>query len=236
MSAPAQPFQYDKTYFDRHLSSPAYRRFILRRNRFIRDEVGRYVSRGRMIDLGFGDDNLVRFFRDGFEVYGSDIAEHSLVLLPQDYDREHFKIVNLDREEIPFDVKFDAVCAINTVEHLAEPETVLRRIHNVLNDHGVFALYLPTRSNWLSRIQYHFLYDAREHIYRPSVPELEALLERTGFVRRGRFAATFLPLRLGGRWFLESVNLYFGVWQKSAPAAEQRTESKEQSSKILFGL
>jgi SAM-dependent methyltransferase len=216
MPEPAQPFNYDKAYFDRHYSSPAYRRFIMGRNRFIRDEVGRYVSGGRMIDLGFGDDNLVRFFRDRFEVYGTDIAEHALVLLPQDYDREHFKVANLDRQAIPFDVKFDAVCAVNTVEHLAEPEAVLRKVYNALNDNGVFALYLPTRGNWLSRVQYRFFYDVPEHIYRPSVPELEALLERTGFLRRARFAATFLPLRLGGRWFLESVNLYFGVWQKSA--------------------
>lgn len=236
MSAPARPFQYDKTYFDRHYSSPAYRRFILGRNRFIRDEVGRYVSSGRMIDLGFGDDNLVQFFRDRFEPHGTDIAEHALRLLPRDYDREHFKVADLDRDEIPFAGKFDAVCAVNTVEHLAEPEAVLRKVYNALNDNGVFALYLPTRSNWLSRIQYHFFYDVPEHIYRPSVPELEALLERTGFVRRGRFAATFLPLRLGGRRFLESVNLYFGVWQKAAPAAEQRAESKERSSKTLSGL
>jgi len=214
--SPPQTFQYDKAYFDKHYSSRAYIRFIAGRNRFIRDEVGRHVPGGRMIDLGFGDDNLVRFFRDRFEVYGTDIAEHALVLLPQDYDRAHFKVANLDEQDIPFGVKFDAVCAVNTVEHLAEPEAVLRRVYDALNDNGVFALYLPTESNWLSRVQYRWFYDVTEHIYRPSVPELEALLERTGFVRRAHFAATFLPLRLTGRWFLKSVNLYFGIWQKPA--------------------
>ena len=177
-------------------------------------------SRGR-VRLGIGDDAAV--LKDGTVVTSDAYA-----------DGVHFDFSYMSLRQVGERCACGAISDV--VAMAAEPEAVLRKVHAALNDNGVFALYLPTRSNWLSRVQYHFFYDVSEHIYRPSIAELEALLERTGFIRRARFAATFLPLRLGGRWFLESVNLYFGVWQKATPAAEQRAESKAQRCSPVFAL
>jgi SAM-dependent methyltransferase len=205
---------YDEEYFRKHYSSVFYRRFISLRNRFIKREIRRWVSSGKFLEVGFGDDNLIRFFKDEFEVFGIDISTFAVNKIKKKYKRENFKACDVSMEIIPFPYKFDVICSVNTIEHLKNPIFALSSIFGSLREGGVFGIYLPTRSNILSKIQYGFLYDVEEHIFRPSLKLLRQILREIGFYRLGEYAASFFPFKISCDFVLNSFNLYFGVWGK----------------------
>lgn len=207
-------FQYDEAYFDNHYSSSLYRRYVTVRNRFIHDEVTKYASSGRFLEIGFGDDNLIQFFDDDFDVFGIDVSNVAVESVTGKYDPRRFANCDVAREPIPFDGNFDVICTVNTVEHLADPEFALQNIAGSLRERGVLAVYLPTESNVLSRTLYKFRYDVEEHIFRPSVASLKCLLRGVGLDEREAYAAGLIPLKISHEWILESLNLYLGIWQK----------------------
>lgn len=207
-------FQYDEDYFNDHYSSPLYRRFIGIRNRFIHREVTKYVSSGRFLEVGFGDDNLIKFFDDDFDVFGVDVADVALESMRDKYDAGRFVKCDVAEESLPFDGQFDVICTVNTVEHLSDPQFALQNIAGSLGEGGILAIYLPTESNTLSRLQYKLRYDVEEHIYRPSVASLRRLLSAAGLDKREEYAAGLIPFKVSRGFVLNSLNLYLGIWQK----------------------
>ncbi|MBU0975378.1 MAG: class I SAM-dependent methyltransferase [Patescibacteria group bacterium] len=214
LRASKQRFEYDKKYFDKHYSTSFYRSYVSMRNSVIHKEVSKNIETGRLLEVGFGDDNLLRFFKDDFEVYGIDIAEYALESLPKSYNLEHFTVLDVSKDEIPFSVKFDVIVMVNTLEHLDDPEFAIKNVYKVLNDGGIMVQYLPTQSNAFSKLQYRKFYDVEEHIYRPSVSDLQSLFQEAGFERVRELCANFFPIRIPLRPIIESFNLYFGIWRK----------------------
>lgn len=208
-------FQYDETYFDDHYSSPLYRWYIRIRNRFIKRELTQHVTGGTLLEIGFGDDNLLKFFDGDFDVFGLDVSAFAVDQITDRYPEEHFAVGDIAAEPIPFERSFDVICAINTIEHLTAPKAGLIHMVEALKPAGIAVLYLPTRSNSLSALQYKFLYDVEEHVYRPSVPVLQNMLRGLGLRALDEYAASFIPVKLSSQLMLESFNLYCGFWQKS---------------------
>ena len=131
-----------------------YRNF---RNKFIKREITKYIPQGKLLEIGFGDDNLIKFFHKEFDVFGIETSHSSVKEIRERYNPNHFKICDISRDTIPFNVKFDVICAINVFEHMQDPKFALRNIFNALKKEGIFTLYLPTRSNLLSKFQYKIL-------------------------------------------------------------------------------
>lgn len=207
-------FDYDQKYFERHYSGWIYRRYLDLRNRFIKHQVVKSISSGRFLEIGFGNDNLIKFFKDDFEVYGVDVSEFAVRKIQKQYPAERFKTADVGKEKLPFDKKFHVVCAINTIEHLANPRFALKNIYDLLNRGGALVLYLPTQSNIFSRFQYAIFYDVDEHLFRPSIRELRELLSGRGFYLSKEYTASLIPFKISRQLILESFNLYFGLWRK----------------------
>jgi len=208
---------YTVQYFREHYGSRLYQLYLRMRNACIYRAVRAYKPSGRLLEIGFGNGNLIRTFARRFECYGVDVSPAALQALREEMglvDWERFQLCDVEREPIPFDVAFDVVCALNVVEHFFDPRLVLERVHRTLAPGGVFALYLPTRSNRLSRWLYRRLYDVEEHVYRPSVSEVRALLRAVGFRPCRELAAHLFPLFVSLESVMEATNLYFGIWQK----------------------
>lgn len=208
-------FDYDRAYFEQHYASPFYRWYVGLRNRFIKERVAQYVSAGGFLEIGFGDDNLIRLFADTFDIYGVDISPYAANQVNGSYPDSHFAVCDISAGAIPFAIQFDVICAINVVEHLPAPDAGLQHIYDALAPGGVFVAYLPTESNALSQLQYTLFYDVEEHIYRPTVPELQDKLHGLGLRRLEEYAASFIPITIRGQTALETFNLYCGFWQKA---------------------
>jgi len=207
-------FNYDEKYFEQHFASPFYRRYLALRNKFIHNEITKLVPTGKFLEIGFGDDNLIKLFKNKFDVFGLDISEFAVKDITRRYDPSHFKTCDISKGRIPFKNKFSVICAINTVEHLSDPEFGLKNICNALLPGGIFLVYMPTASTALSRLQYRLLYDVEEHIYRPSIQSLKNTLTRIGFRLAQEYAGSVVPFKISNKPILESLNLYLGLWKK----------------------
>lgn len=209
-------FQYDEDYFNKIYSTGFYRKYIeIVRNRFIKRQVEQYHKSGNFLEIGFGDDNLLQFFRNNFNIFGADISDFAITNNIKLYNKpENFKLCDISQEKIPFRQKFDVICAINTVEHLANPKFAIQNICNSLKPCGILVIQLPIQSNLFSRIQYRIFYDVPEHIFRPSVKTLTELFSEIGFKKLEQYIPTFLPLKIGNQFLIESFSLYFAILKK----------------------
>ncbi len=207
-------FPYDEGYFTKLYAKRFYRWYLGVRNKFIRDIVTHYVPSGRFLEIGFGDDNLCKHFLDSFDVHGVDISEFAVSQIRRSYEPGRFQVCDVCKEDIPFSGGFDVICAVNTVEHFADPAAALANVSRSLKTGGIFVAYLPTASNLVSRLQYRLFYDVREHVFRPSVASLNNLLSSLGLYKMEEYIASFLPARVTNRWVINSFNLYLGVWGK----------------------
>lgn len=213
-------FVYDKNYFKEHFGLKNsihgffYKKYIEMRNKVIKKEVLKLANSGKFLDVGFGNNNLIRHFKNNFEVFGIDISEYAVKEIQKKYKKENFKVCDITKEEIPFKEKFDVISAINTIEHLENINNVFKKIHDALSKDGLFLVYLPTRSNFLSKLGYKILYDVKEHIFRPSNKEVKEMLKGAGFKLIKEFAASLFPLKIKNKLIINSSCLYFGIFLK----------------------
>jgi SAM-dependent methyltransferase len=182
---------YDARYFARVYGGssnghgPAQTVLDRVRDARISDVMRRYAPAGQgrpaLLDVGCGYGWLLDRLEDSFDLYALDVSPHALA---RARDRVRDAAVTLaDVEEgIPFSRRFDAVLAVNVLEHLRDPAAAVTAIHDALVPGGVVVVHLPTINNAVSRIIYGMTY-ARDHthVYRPSAQDVRVLFASLGF-------------------------------------------------------
>jgi 2-polyprenyl-3-methyl-5-hydroxy-6-metoxy-1,4-benzoquinol methylase len=110
---------------------------------------------GKVLDIGCADGVFSKVILDGTgcnELIGIDVLESSV-----DWANNHWKVERMkfqvgDAHNLEFDDDyFDAVFAMESLEHILEPKKVLQEIKRVLKPNGYVILLVPT-DNLLFRI------------------------------------------------------------------------------------
>jgi SAM-dependent methyltransferase len=100
---------------------------------------------GRVLDVGCGAGSVakaVKHERPDLEVFGCDLSESALALALAEPQGVHFRQATAER--LPFgDGEFDLVWIFDVLEHVEEPEQVLREVARVLKPGGRFHIVLP---------------------------------------------------------------------------------------------
>lgn len=102
----------------------------------VREFVGP-VDRQRVLDLGCGVGYIAALLADlGARIVACDFAD-SMVRRTASRYGSRFPVVRCSAEELPFrEERFDLVLAFDVIEHLYEPERMLRCVRRVLNPTG----------------------------------------------------------------------------------------------------
>jgi 2-polyprenyl-3-methyl-5-hydroxy-6-metoxy-1,4-benzoquinol methylase len=116
-------------------------------------EVGKLIepAKGKLLDIGCADGMFTKVILDksgANEVIGVDILEKSV-----NWANNHWKnvgnmhFIKSDAHDLPFkNLTFDAVFALEVLEHVYEPIKVLQEIKRVLKDGGYAVFLVPTES------------------------------------------------------------------------------------------
>lgn len=105
-----------------------------------------------VLDAGCGDGRLAALVKDfsGAEAYGVDISKKG-VAIARSFGIKA-KVADISKK-IPFeDNFFDLVICTETIEHVADPDTLLKEIYRVLSPTGTLLLTTPNLSSWTNRI------------------------------------------------------------------------------------
>ena len=183
----------------------------------------------KLLDIGAGSGGL-SFWKDWSFPQRTDIRMYAIDLVKGEYfDRyEDFQIINLDHEDMKFsNNEFDAVIMSHVIEHLTNPDHVLREIYRVLKPGAKAYFELPTPETISFPRQKEFMeqginvttvnfFDDLTHIRTYTMDQLQSLMKDHKFtiLESGIIQNNFLEHEL----FTYGVNMNdqpltsYGVW------------------------
>lgn len=158
-------------------------RFFIERLRL--REINSFVKKSQfsLLDLGCGDGLLLELAtKNGIDALGVD--KHPPFYL---------KAVSSPIESLKLDKKFDVVTIFHVLEHVNNPENVLRKIKTFLKKDGVLVIEIPLVGNLTERFlqKGYFAYHDKTHVQFFTKKEIFKLLDKTGFVIKKRGATLF---------------------------------------------
>ncbi len=166
-------------------------------------------EKGRLLDVGAATGYFMSLAAArGWDVYGIEISEFAAA-------QGRAKGLNVQAgtlDTIQFDEKFFSVVTYwDTIEHVRDPQSEMKKIFRVLAPDGLFACNTPDAGSVIAKIarsRWHLL-TAPEHLNLFNIKNLRAMLKENGFglVRFGKlgknftlqYIGQFITNTLGGR-------------------------------------
>jgi SAM-dependent methyltransferase len=146
-----------------------------------------------VLDLGCGVGYGTAFLAEAAQrVVGVDVDEATVDYARKRYARANAEFVVADATAVPFDdASFDAVCSFETIEHVADPQALVREAARILRPSGAFLVSTPRaeRTTQAPQNPHHRIEYARadfERVLRASFDEVEVHGERRLLTRRYR--------------------------------------------------
>jgi SAM-dependent methyltransferase len=106
-------------------------------------------SRGRVLEVGCGAGRFLRAIhlqRPELELVGADVSRHALELLSEASPEIETRLA--EGASLPAaEGEFDAVLAMDVLEHVTDPDHTLAEIHRVLAPGGFFHLHVPCEAD-----------------------------------------------------------------------------------------
>ena len=176
---------YDETYFTElcggadYLADEASRRVEAgKRVRWVK----RHGGRGRLLEVGAGTGHFLAAARDaGFDAVGVEPAEVAARIAIDELGVD-VRVGFLEDVDLP-EQSFDTVCAWHVVEHIRDPLSQLRRMHDALRPGGGLFLEVPNAGGVDARremLDWPPL-ELSHHVAQYGPESLRRLLERAGF-------------------------------------------------------
>jgi SAM-dependent methyltransferase len=186
---------YDRRYYEELRPADGLARLVDdARDALVARIVGR-GAQGSVLDVGCGRGDLLARM-DGFDRSGIEISEDGLTLA-----RARLPDATLAAGDIqdgsPLPGPFDAVTAINVLEHLDRPQDGIAALAAVQRAGALLVVHLPVIGTATQRRIYAGGYDSDPtHVWRPSGPGARATIEAAGYRHVRSAYAPFVPMGL----------------------------------------
>jgi SAM-dependent methyltransferase len=153
--------------------------------------------RGETLDIGCG---VGKFLRHRPGTLGVDVNP----AIVEFCRAQGLPVTLMEPDRLPFEnARFDALVLDNVLEHIVDPQPLLKEMHRVLKPRGRVVVGVPGRKGYAHDPDHKRFYDERD---------LRATVERAGFRTLKVF---YVPVRL--QWLDERLWIYacFGVFERA---------------------
>jgi SAM-dependent methyltransferase len=165
----------DPALYEQHYRLEDTHWWFLGRRRLVLNELTRYAGTraGRILDLGCGTGGMLPHLTTLGDALGLDSADEAALACR----RRGVPFVKGWGSQLPFrDAAFDAVTALDVIEHVPDDAGLLREIRRVLRPGGLLLVTVPAYQFLWSQ---HDVFNHHQRRYRRS--QLGRLLRRTGY-------------------------------------------------------
>jgi ubiquinone/menaquinone biosynthesis C-methylase UbiE len=144
--------------------------------------ITRLRQRGRILDVGCGDGSfLLQFKKRNWETFGVEISETSCSMASAKVGRNIF---NSELADCHFPNEyFDMITFNHVLEHIREPNEVLKEAHRILRKDGFVRISVPNiaSAQFIASEKFWLHLDLPRHVYHYSPKTLELILSKNGF-------------------------------------------------------
>lgn len=201
--------------------------------------IPRYVSDGKVLDIGCGNGRYLSFVKElgNYEIHGIEMpgrsAERAAAIPGM-----NLKIGALEPGDYAPDT-FGAVTLFHVFEHLTEPKETLEMIHGILKKDGILIISFPNIGSWQSRMfKGKWLHlDPPRHIFFFRTPDFKKAMKELGFglIREKHFHIEYNPFGMS-QSLLNSVLKKREVLYESLKGNTAYVSSYSRSSLQMQGL
>ena len=142
--------------------------------------VKKFVDFGRILDIGCSTGTLLSLFKkDGWEVWGIEPSQSATIAEKRGII---VKKTTFEKVDLPQNY-FDVVILNHTLEHLANPLEVVKKVKAVLKNGGLILIDVPNFGGFSARIlrsRWPYLVPD-EHTYQFTQDSLKKILKKAGF-------------------------------------------------------
>lgn len=105
----------------------------------------------RILDIGCGDGSFIIKFKKHCETFGVDISQNA-VKIAKEAGINAYEI-DVSSERLPFqDEYFDIIYMGDVIEHLTNPDFVIKEVARVTKTNGFLVLSTPNLASWINRL------------------------------------------------------------------------------------
>jgi 2-polyprenyl-3-methyl-5-hydroxy-6-metoxy-1,4-benzoquinol methylase len=201
-----------------------------RQVREMRDATG--LERGRVLDIGCGYGFFRVALRDaGFEQEGLEISAFARALAESSYGLTTH-LGDLEDHWRSWPQRFDAATMFDFIEHVAEPDEVMRQVASIVTPGGFVGIKTPNIDCPEAEVfgpHYHSL--KREHLGLFSPRSLDALAQRTGFepisvTTTSHMLVGFVGAEQARSWACDLRGADITAWYRRRSEAGRRQEGR----------
>lgn len=193
-------FGYANYEEDKHKGNETLKRYL--------EEIGKFVpQRGRLLDVGAATGVFLESaMKYGWEAEGVEISDYAA----EAARRKGLKVQTGIMESLGYpNNHFDAITMLDVLEHVSDPQEVLRAVHRLLRSGGVVVINTPNTGSFFARLmgkRWHLLVPP-EHLFYFNTDNLTKLLAKEGF-------RVCLVTTIGKRFTLQYIFKTLARWQK----------------------
>jgi SAM-dependent methyltransferase len=137
----------------------------------------RQVKNRSLLEVGCGPGLLMTFFKkQGWNATGIERNEKMASVAREDYCLD---VRACAVEDLPIDEKFDLILMFNVLEHLSDPNEIIRHCRDRLNENGRIIITVPDYNCWQRRVfnQYWLHLDVPRHLNHFHVASMDFLAD-----------------------------------------------------------
>lgn len=108
----------------------------------------RYKSKGALLEIGCAEGYFLKYAEKYFKTTGIDISRYAIKNAKLNAKKSKLKVLNVEKDLYKFikKEKFDVIVALDILEHLKNPEKIIKLIYKSLNKNGIFIFRVPNKS------------------------------------------------------------------------------------------